>query len=570
MGKISKHNQPCIGCGSSDAMQIYEDGGAKCYSCDTFFRKSQVESADMGEYTPTVKKTPRIGGPALRLEDIKEMRSKGNEERGISTQVTEFFGVKTAFSSDGKTQRARCYPYGGGYNVRELPKKFYWVGEKKSGLFGQDKFPAASGKRLVITTGEEDAMAVAEAMMTMSNKIYPVVSCGSDVNMKLLLQERDWIRTFPEVVLMFDQDSSGEKALNEAIKIVGIDKVRIAKMSQKDANAVLLKDGPALLQSQMFNAGPFIPGGFLTGEELWTKLVEYNDIKSMEFPPCMQGVNKKTKGKRYGDITLLISGTGSGKSTLLREDALYTLDNHIKDDEKIGWIALEEGPAESARKFAGMVLNRNPAAQEEPMTLEELKPGFDHVFKNERVIVLDHQGSMSDAGLVEKMEWLCLKGCKHIYLDHITIAASEGFEGVDGNEAVDKLMNALLRLVKRYEVWIGVVSHLRKAPAGSKSFEEGRIPSVDEIKGSGSIKQISMDIIAFARNTRSEDDFERNIIHMEVLKCRYTGLTGPVSGARYIFDTGRLVHDNSVLSLEDNCWIDRETGEVLAEAKIDE
>ena len=101
-------------------------------------------------------------------------------------------------------------------------------------------------------------------------------------------------------------------------------------------------------------------------------------------------------------------------------------------------------------------------------------------------------------------------------------------------------MNDLLRLVKSHDVWIGLVSHLRKAPGGGKSFEEGKLPSIDDIRGSGSIKQISFDIIAFARDLTAEDVEIRNQIKMAVLKARYTGLTGPVRGAFYDPLTGRL------------------------------
>jgi twinkle protein len=102
-------------------------------------------------------------------------------------------------------------------------------------------------------------------------------------------------------------------------------------------------------------------------------------------------------------------------------------------------------------------------------------------------------------------------------------------------------MNDLLRLVKRHPVWIGLVSHLRKAPNNKGSFEEGRLPSIDDIRGSGSIKQISFDIISFARNLTADNDKERNTIKMRILKSRYTGLTGSVKGAHYIYDTGRLL-----------------------------
>jgi len=63
---------------------------------------------------------------------------------------------------------------------------------------------------------------------------------------------------------------------------------------------------------------------------------------------------------------------------------------------------------------------------------------------------------------------------------------------------------------------------------------------MDDIRGSGSIKQISFDIIAFARNMNAEKDVERNQIKMAVLKARFTGLTGPVEGARFNHKTGRL------------------------------
>jgi twinkle protein len=74
-----------------------------------------------------------------------------------------------------------------------------------------------------------------------------------------------------------------------------------------------------------------------------------------------------------------------------------------------------------------------------------------------------------------------------------------------------------------------------------KAFEEGRMPNLDDVKGSGSIKQISFDIFAFARNLMDEDPISRNTIDMAVLKCRHTGLTGSAGTAYYDYNTGRFV-----------------------------
>ena len=73
-----------------------------------------------------------------------------------------------------------------------------------------------------------------------------------------------------------------------------------------------------------------------------------------------------------------------------------------------------------------------------------------------------------------------------------------------------------------------------------KPFEEGRIPSMDDIKGSGSIKQISFDIIGFARNMVAESEEERNTINLRVLKARWTGRTGNAGQAIYNPNTGRI------------------------------
>jgi twinkle protein len=238
---------------------------------------------------------------------------------------------------------------------------------------------------------------------------------------------------------------------------------------------------------------------------------------------------------RPGEITLFISGTGSGKSTILREIMLHVL---ATTSDKIGVVSLEEAPAETARKLSGMMINKNPAKEEIP--LKELKVGFDQVFETNRVILLDHQGAIDDSSILDKLEYMCLNGARYLFIDHITILVSEGMENLTGNEAQDKIMNGLLKLVKRHPVWIGLVSHLRKSSGGGKSFEEGRLPSIDDIRGSGSIKQISFDVISFARNLTADSEKERNTIKMQILKARYTGLTGNVMGARYSHDTGRL------------------------------
>jgi len=524
MGKIVIHNQPCPNpdCGSSDALQIYENGTATCFSCQTWFPANKNK-----EFTHVEKpKKPFV-------LDVEKLRVAGFKDRKISKEVAEFFDVKSAFNEDGEVD-THYYPYGEGvYKVRKLPKMFSCIG-KPTTLFGMDKF-GTGGKRLIVTEGELDAMAVAQASLDKYGKIYPVVSIPSASNVKTLLAHRDWVRSFDTVVLCLDTDEAGEKAKAEAIKYIGADKVRLAKLPVKDPSQMLLEKGGQQLLIAIWDASKYTPVGILGRDELWEALKAYNDIESVPYPMCLDALNTKTKGMRENEIVLFTSGTGSGKSTILREIVWHIIDT---TPAMVGIVSLEESPAETTRKLSGIPLNINPSYRE--LTEDELESGFRSVFGDDRIMVLDHQGSMEDSTLFEKLEYMALSGCKYLFIDHITILVSEGVDGLTGNEAIDKTMNDLLRLCKRYPVWIGLVSHLRKTPTGKTSFEEGQLPSLDDIKGSGSIKQISNDIIAFARDMSHDDDRIRNHIKMRVLKSRFTGLTGNVPGVDYDYPTGRL------------------------------
>jgi len=533
MGRIVTKNQPCEFCGGSDPKQIYEDGSAFCFSCRKSYPKPK-EGDDSLDFEPVTKNN---SWSESKLQEVRnEYITRGFKERNIFKQVSEHYGVKVSYNIDGDID-AHYYPYYSdntlvGYKVRTLPKDFTSLGTIRGGMFGQSLYNG--GKRLVITEGELDAMAVQSAWYKKYKTFYPVVSLRSASSIKDLINERDWIRKFDEVVLWLDNDDAGKEAMKEAARIIGYDKIKVAKSTEKDASDLWIKEPDKVLKT-IYDSVEYTPAGILTKEELWHQLEDYNKIESVPYPEYMTGLNEKLKGMRFGEITLWTSGTGSGKSTLLREIAIDLLE---KTEDKIGIISLEESPAETARKMAGMAINRNPANDEIP--IEKLKEGFDIVFGSNRVMVLDHQGSISDGSIMDFLEYMCLSGCKYLFVDHITILASEGAEGLTGNEAIDKIMNDLLRLCKKHNVWIGLISHLRKTDNKGKSFEEGKLPSMDDIRGSGSIKQISMDIIAFARNVGSAVHDERNTIKTKVLKCRYTGLTGPSGSLYYEFETGRL------------------------------
>lgn len=537
MGKIIKKNLACLdpSCGSSDARQLYEDFTSFCFSCTSFFKASESDKLIADAPMVSVKQDKDSSKKSgLSKDEILELPIRAITDRKISKAVCEFYNVRVAYNENGEVD-THYYPYNNNksFKIRKLPKTFSWINHSTD-LFGKHLFNGG-GRRLIITEGEIDTLSVAQASYEKYEKFYPVVGLSSSVMTKSILENREWIRTFSEVIICFDEDDAGYEAQKEAIKIIGFDKAKIVKLPRNDANDVLKEFGGSRLLQCIFEASPYVPAGIIGKEDLWDALVAYNNTPSVPYPACIGSLNAKIKGARLGEIALFVSGTSCGKSTVMREICLSMQEN---TDSKIGIVSLEESPAETARKLAGMALKRNPAEEEIP--LEELKVGFDQVFSTDRYMLLDHQGSLKDETILDKLEYMALSGAKYIVIDHITILVSEGAGDLTGNEAVDKVMNDLLRFCKRHNVWIGLVSHLRKTVNTGKAFEEGRMPNLDDIKGSGSIKQISFDIIGFARNLQAEDPIERNTIQLAVLKCRYTGLTGPVQGAYYDYKTGRF------------------------------
>ena len=516
----------CKSCGSSDANHVYEDGHSFCFSCNTREKGDQMNEpiVNTNNTRPVVDYTTYPSHPI--------------SSRGISLEVVNHFGVKMSINEDGKPH-SHLYPYTKnsqtiGWKERVLPKEFYAHGKIDGDLFGQSV--CVGNRTLVITEGEMDCLAVAQAFLDKNGRIYPVVSLPSASGVNAVLRNRDWVNRFESIILMLDQDEAGQKATDQVAKMLKAGKVRVAKLPEKDPNDTLLKHGANAITQAIWDAQPWSPAGIVMGEEVWDQFIQRQAVESVPYPDCLDGLNNKLKGIRQGEITLFTSGTGSGKSTVIKE---IVLDLLTKTEDKVGLISLEESIGDTAEKFISMALQRS-VNDPPPASEEEMRAGFDKVFGDERLVLLDHQGSVGDSSLVDKIEYMALLGCKYLVLDHITIAVSEGSEGLSGNEAVDKVMSDLLKIVKRHNVWLGLISHLRKASGGGQSFEEGKLASIDDIKGSGSIKQISFDIVAFARNLVADDEAERNTIQFRVLKSRFTGLTGDAGSAIYDIKTTRL------------------------------
>jgi twinkle protein len=550
--RMFKGRHRCPECDSSDSLGYYENSYTCFGSCDQTWFYNKGERIELLDFEEEI----------VNLGNIEALPFRGAKLRNIPLDVYQSYGVRSEIGEDGEPA-SRYYPWHikgeiTTYKQKTLDKKFYLHGNTSiaknpdAELFGFNKF-SGGGRTLVITEGEDDCCAVQRAYLQKYKKEFPVVSLFNSTATQAVINGLDKIRTYDKVILWPDTDSgAGEKCMKAVAKIIGPGKVYIVDCKEyKDANDALIGAGYEYIMKRLWNATLWNPAGFVSGNDIWEMYKDRKDKPSIPYPDCLSGLNTKLKGMRTGEIVLFTSGTGSGKSTVIKE----TIINIAEKDPtaKVGIVSLEEDVGESAGKIIEMDMMRE---LDEDSDMDEQKRHFDKLFYTaegeDRITIVDHQGSLGDSSLIDKMSQLAAMGCKYIFLDHITIAVSEGNSGLSGNEATDKMMSDLLKLVKANDVWLGLVSHLRKVGSGNKSFEEGHMASMDDIKGSGSIKQISFDIISFSRNMSADSEQDRNTIKLMVLKARYTGKTGPAGAAYYNDKTKRLMN----VGLDSNIAID--------------
>jgi len=522
-GKFLYHTS-CEACGSSDAKSVYSTGSAYCFSCRTWFPPE-----DGGEVKTTKRRRVKglktdITFKALNKRKIKKETCK-KFDYGYSTDKGEVVQVATYHDANGNRVAQ---------HLRTKDKQFRWQGETgKIQLFGQHLWQ--TGKRLVITEGEIDAMTIAQVF----NLRWAVVSVpnGAPSAKKYIKQNLEFIEGFDEVVFAFDNDQQGRDAIAECAPLVKTGKARVATFAPyKDASDMMQSGKMAEIAPAIFNAKIYRPDGIIAGSDITLEyLMSEEDAEGYEIQ--YPKLNKMLKTLRKGELTTLTAGTGAGKTTIARELAFHLLKQH---NLKIGYVALEEGVKKSALGFMAIDLGvplGDLFLDKSIVEPEKFEKSHKEIISSDNLFFYDHFGSLESDNLMAKIKYLASGlDVDFIVLDHISIVVS-GIEGGNERRTIDNLMTNLRSIVEHTGVGLLLISHLR-VPQGQKSaHEEGGRVTLNQLRGSGSIKQLSDNIIAVERDQQAENP---NISNLRVLKNRLFGLTGLVDVCRYNIVTGRL------------------------------
>ena len=531
--KFIKHKLPCPKCGGSDPVSLNANGSAKCFSCESFF--PNYEDSSTGSVVET-KPQPEsfvssYTGAYGELTD-----------RGISQQTATKFGVKVVTDRNGKVTQ-HIYPFfnGGeivGTKIRYVDNKNFACNGtfENTGLFGEQLYRNTGGKYLTITEGECDAMAVHELFQGK----WAVVSVkrGASSAVKDIRESIEFVESFENVVLCFDNDRAGKDAAKAVARILKPGKTKIMSFPNgyKDANDMLRNKKFQEFTSSWWEAKTYTPSGILELSSQKDDWLNREVKESVAYP--WDGLNKKLYGLRKGELVTLTGGTGLGKSSVTRELEHWLIKN---TQDNVGIVALEENWLRTADGILSIEANDRIYLTEKrnKYTEEDLLSLFDKAIPSGRVFIHAHLGATDIDEIFSKLRYIIVGcECKWVIVDHLHMLVNVLSEG-DERRGIDMLMNRLRSLVEETGVGMILVSHLRRA-AGDKGHEQGIEVSLSHLKGSQGIAQLSDCVIALERNQQAKNPEEANLTRVRVLKSRYTGDTGLACSLKYNADTGRL------------------------------
>lgn len=493
---------------------VYEDG-LYCFRCEKMIN------------TDVTVSLPEPRQPLLEGLPVPN----GLQSRRISKDVTDVF--KVTYLGD-----KLIFPY---YKSGILSMQKTKTTDKKYSIINYsadvDMFGSnlhdSSRKNIIITEGEEDAMAIYQSLCNgASRSLNHITSLhrGAGSAAEFVKQHYQVLVQYDYITLCFDSDEAGQKALEKVIPLFSKNKIKIVKLPRKDACEMLINHQQEELKWAVLKADTLKPKGMLRVGDLSP---DYFDFEAPPgIPTQFPGLNHFLKGIPRGQVTMVAAGTGMGKSVFVTNLAYNMILEH---GLKVAHIALEEKQRIVINNYAAIYFNDLRFRFTPKALTQEQRVEYIDKFKN--LYTHDHFGSLDAKELIEILEYYALsEKVDFIILDHISMAVSGNVSGKDGERKdIDILMTKLRELIHRTEVGCVCVSHL----SNKEKWEEGIRVGRGALRGSGTLMQIPDNIIAIEGNLIDADT--SHLRNIRLIKTRYgVGQEKICDSFEYDNNTGKI------------------------------
>jgi twinkle protein len=308
-------------CGSRDGLQVFEnDDGALtgyCFSCKTYISNPLGEGKGAADIPVAQRLRKTTEEVAAELEEISGYQVMDLKDRKLRADALDYYNIKIGVSEqDGKTPTFQYFPYYKkgkltAYKVKLLDgKKFWSVGDQRDvDLFGWEQAKASGARRLIITEGENDAVALKkifeiyekeefkDTIPAICSLPHGAAAAGKDIA-RLLPEIKKY---FKEVAFCFDTDAAGAVATDDCCKI--LPEAKTINLPCHDANDCLIEGkGKAAYQAAKWKAEV----------QKNTRIIWLDDVWEAAKQPAEWGVSwpwaevtDKTRGIRTGETIYL-------------------------------------------------------------------------------------------------------------------------------------------------------------------------------------------------------------------------------------------------------------------------
>ena len=467
------------------------------------------------------------------LAEISEFQCVDLPDRKLKKEYLDYFGIKIGVAeSDGTTPMTHHYPYYKGdtltsYKCRLIEGKKMWaVGEHKDvDLFGWQQAVRAGGKKLFITEGEIDAVSLFQIFKeankgTLYAEFNPAIVSlpnGAGGAARDLTKHLKGIReVFKEIVLVFDMDDAGRKAVENTMLVIP-DAVS-ATLPAKDVNECLMEGrSKACYNACQFNAKKPKNSRLISGDSLHEEAKEA-PVFGVSWP--WQHITTATRGIRLGETIYIGAGQKQGKSELVNTLAAHFIRSH-------GWKVFLVKPEESNKKTYKLVAGKLAGK----FFHDPTKPFDEKAYD----VAGEHlKGKLTLLNLYQHVGWESLKadireaaldGCKAIMIDPIT-NLTNGMSSGDANVKLQEIAQELSAMALDLNVVTFIFCHLRNPDGGAPHERGGEVLS-SQFAGSRAMAR-SCNLMLGLEGNRDPNlsPEERNLRTLVLLEDREYGETG--------------------------------------------
>ena len=554
MTKIKHESSRCT---ADKGLQVFYDDTKKqysgyCFSCaargEEAYVKNPLDGVDVGNL-PASKTKEEV---AREVAEVRSLGGPTEPYRGIPIDYYKSAYVKLAYSEyDGVTPFTLNYPLtlNGkllGFKTKLLGKKAMWsTGDTKGcDLFNWEKAKTSGAKRLYITEGEEDCLALLYMLDSDYKSNYAVTSVPSGASGAAQVigrQAKEIASLFTEVVLVFDNDDAGYNAVREVQKVYPTVLEAPHVSGCKDACDALAKGKQKAFVDfvKWKSRKPPMEGVVTVSQAIEAGNKEPEMGLSMPWPT----LSSIMYGQRWGEATCVAGGVGSGKTLICHESAAWNMTQH-----KIPCFValLEEQNIKTCWNVAAKI---DSLPYNKPQVYKDNYDQYMETIKSleDKMYLWNSAGSSSyrfdlpeilNAIRFNFMEY----GCRVAYVDNMTRIVDQ-MPTAEGNEFINRYSSEIANLAAELDMHIMLFSHLNP-PKGkdARSHEEGGEVFLGQLTGSRGIMRSFPNAIGFERNQHAEGDSQHNSF-ITSLKNRDHGEKKKIK-TRYNLATGRMLEFN--------------------------